>query len=348
LLKRLALILSATGLAGASPAAAQNITDGPAATPIRFTLDRPVDGADAAFVVATTKGYFRSEGVSVTTQIAKTPDDAIARVAEGISDIALADINALIRFRDTPNAPAVKAVFVLFNAAPYAIVARKSRGIATLSDLPGRIVGIAPDDQSIRLWPDLAARNGILPTAIKRQIIGAAVREPMLVAGQVDAVTGFSYLSAINLRNRGIPAEDLVVLRFADYGSPAYGAALMVNPKFAAGKPEAVRAFLRATLRGLQQAIKNPGAAIDAVMAQMNGGDRALELERLRTALRDNIVTAEVHRNGFGAINTGRLDRSIAALALDHKFHEKLSASDIFDPSFLPPADERRSDHAAK
>jgi NitT/TauT family transport system substrate-binding protein len=168
------------------------------------------------------------------------------------------------------------------------------------------------------------------------------------VAGQVDAVTGFSYLSAINLRNQGIPAEDLVVLRFADYASPAYGAALMVNPKFATEKPEAVRSFIRAALQGLHQTIENPGAAIDTVMAQMNGGDRALELERLRTALRDNILTAEVQRNGFGAVNTGRLDRSIAALALDHKFREKLSASDIFDPSFLPPADQRRIDHAAK
>ena len=339
-------LICATCLAVPAPVAAQ--TGGGTAIPLRFVLDRPVDGTSAPFILAANRGYFRSEGVNVTTQIAKSTDDAITRVAEGTSDIALADINALIRFRDTPNAPAVKTVFVLFNAAPYAIIARKSRGIATLSDLPGKTLGTAADDPSIRLWPDLAARNGIPTAAIKRQTIGAAVREPMLVAGQVDAVTGFSYLSAINLRNQGIPAEDLVVLRFADYASPAYGAALMVNPKFATEKPEAVRSFIRAALQGLHQTIENPGAAIDTVMAQMNGGDRALELERLRTALRDNILTAEVQRNGFGAVNTGRLDRSIAALALDHKFREKLSASDIFDPSFLPPADQRRIDHAAK
>ena len=130
----------------------------------------------------------------------------------------------------------------------------------------GRAQTLALTDRGSALVPDLAAladRNGIAAAAVKQQAIGAAVREPMLAAGQVDAVTGFSYLSAVNLRDRGIPADDLTVLRFADYGCPAYGAALIVNPKFAADQPEAVRAFLRATVKGLRQTIQNPGAAID-------------------------------------------------------------------------------------
>lgn len=348
-LKRLLLILAAASLAGASPAVTQNVTDSPAAlTPIRLTLDRPVDGASAPFVIAATKGYFRSEALSVTIDVAKGNADAIARVAQGASDIAVADINALIRFRDTPNAPAVKAVFILSNIAPYAIIARKSRGIATLSDMAEKTLGVANDDLSIRLWPALAERNGIAAATVKQQAIGAAVREPMLSAGQVDAVTGFSYLSAVNLRNRGIPADDLTVLRFADYGCPAYGAALIVNPKFAAEQPEAVRAFLRATVKGLRQTIKNPDAAIDAVLAQMNGGERPLELERLRIALRDNILTNDVRRNGFGAADATRLNQSIAALAHDRKFREKPLASAIFDPSFLPPAIERQFEQATK
>ena len=85
-----------------------------------------------------------------------------------------------------------------------------------------------------------------------------AVREPMLSAGQVDAVNGFSYLAGVNLRDRGVPADDLTVLRYADYGCEAYGFALIVNPAFAAGKPEAVKAFLRAVIAGTRLAIKDP------------------------------------------------------------------------------------------
>ena len=110
---------------------------------------------------APTACWQRSEGLAVTTDIAAGSPEAIARVAAGTSDFALVDINALIRFRDKPSAPPVKAVFVLFNQAPYAIVARKSRGIRALSDIEGKTLGVAEGDLSIRLWPALARQNGI-------------------------------------------------------------------------------------------------------------------------------------------------------------------------------------------
>ncbi len=106
-------------------------------------------------------------------------------------------------------------MFVLFNRAPYAIVARRSRGIQPLPDLDGKTVGVADSDLSMRLWPALAQQNGIKASRVKFHKISAAVREPILSAGQVDAVAGFSYLSAVNLRDRGVPAGDLVVLRYA-------------------------------------------------------------------------------------------------------------------------------------
>ena len=165
-------------------------------------------------------------------------EDALARVASGASDFALVDINALVRYRDRQGAP-IKAVFVLFNQAPYAIVARKSRGIKALADIEGKNLGVAEGDLSIRLWPAVARLNGIKLSSVKQNSISPAVREPMLSAGQVDAVTGFSFLSALNLRDRGVPADDLAVLRFADYGCEAYGTALIVNPHLAAAKPDA-------------------------------------------------------------------------------------------------------------
>jgi NitT/TauT family transport system substrate-binding protein len=342
-LQLLTICIGLLGLAGIAARAAEGNAEGPAiTTSLRLTLDHPIDATAAPFLLATSKGYFQSAGLNVTIDVAKSVDDAITRVATGNSDIALADINALMRFRDSATAPPVKAVFVLFNAAPYAIIARKSRGIRALVDIEGKTLGVADGDLAIRLWPALAEHNGLKIKTVKQQHISAAVREPMLSAGQVDAVTGFSYLSALNLKDRGVPADDLAVLRFADYGSNAYGAALIVNPAFAARKPEAVRAFLRAVVMGLRLTIQEPAAAIDAVMARMSGGSRELELERLRAVLRDNILTAEARHIGFGAIDTARLDKSIDEVGVDFKFRQKPAAADIFDPAFLPPADERK------
>jgi NitT/TauT family transport system substrate-binding protein len=304
---------------------------------IQLTYDRPINAGMAPFAVAAAGGLFGAEGLSVTTDIASGSPEAIARVAAGTSNFALVDLNELIRFHDKPGVPPIKAVFVLFNKSPYAIVGRKSRGIRALSDVEGKTVGVAEGDLSFGLWPALTRQNGIKVSSVKLNKISAAVREPMLSAGQVDAVAGFSYLSAVNLRDRGVPADDLVVLRYADYGCEAYGFAVIVNPAFAAARPEAVKGLLRAVIAGTHLAIKEPGRAADEVVSRMDGGSRELELERLQTVISDNILTGEVKRNGIGGIDPARLERSIDQIAEDHKFRKRPSAADIFDDSFLPP-----------
>jgi len=336
----LLVLLGTVGVAGFG--LADSRADAGAPTHIEFSLDRPIDAAAAPLVLASTRGLFRAEGLNVTTTVASDTTDAIARVAVGTSELALVDLNALIRFRDQPGVRPVKAVFVLFDKAAYAFIARKSRGINTLADIEGKTVGVADGDLSIRLWPALARKNGLQLKTVKLQQIGPAVREPMLSAGQLDAISGLSYLSAIDLRDRGIPADDLTVLRFADYGCAAYGKVLIVNPDFAGDKPEAVKAFVRAVIAGLRLTIKEPEQAVDDVLAQMDNGSRAVELERLRAVLSDNILTGEVRHSGIGDIDPVRFETSLDQIADDFKFRKRPAVADIFDDSFLPPAGDRK------
>jgi len=307
-------------------------------SPVRLTLDRPVDAIAAPFVLAATRGLYRAEGLIVSTNVASGSKETIARVASGASDVALADLNVLIRSRDTADAAPVKAVFVLLNKAPYAVVARRSRGVTSLASLDGKTMGVADGDLAIRLWPALAKRNNIKLAQVRLEKISAAVREPMLSAGQVDAVTGFSYISPVNLRDRGVPAADLAVFRFADYGSAAYGLSIVVNPKFAAEKPEALRAFLRAITNGTRIAIKEPVQAIDEVVSAMENGAQDLELERLRAVIADSILTDDVKRDGLGGVDATRFDAAVEEIAEDHTFRKRPALADIFDDSFLPPA----------
>ncbi|MFO1109665.1 MAG: ABC transporter substrate-binding protein [Bradyrhizobium sp.] len=310
---------------------------------VQFSLDRPIDAVAAPFLTAQSSGLFSAEGLAVTVSAGTSTQDAIARVTSGASELALVDINALIRHLDKekPDAPHAKAVFVLFDKAGYSVIARKSRGIQTLADLAGKSLGVVEGDPAAKLWPAVARLNGIKLSSVKQSAISPAVREPMLSAGQVDAVTGSSFLSALNLRDRGVPADDLVLLRFADYGSEVYGYSIIVNPAFAAAKPEAVKGFVRAVIGGLNLAIRQPTLAIEQVVGKMEGGSYNLEIERFSTILRDNVLTPEVRRNGLGGIDTARFEKSIDQIAEDFKFHKRPTASDIFDGSYLPPLNGR-------
>ncbi|MCP3370486.1 ABC transporter substrate-binding protein [Bradyrhizobium cajani] len=334
----LALAIPLAALAARDVGAAETAAPSVA---IHFTFDRPIDASMAPLFLAAKDGKFSAENLNVSFSTAPGSAEALARVAKGDSELALVDINELIRFRDKDNAAPVKAIFVLFNRAPYAIVARRSRGVHLLPDLDGKTVGVADSDLSMRLWPALAQQNGINASRVKFHKISAAVREPILSAGQVDAVAGFSYLSAVNLRDRGVPAGDLVVLRYADYGCEAYGFAVVVNPAFAAAKPDAVKGFVRALIAGINATVREPARATDEAASRIDDADRDLELERLRTVLVDNILTDEVRRNGLGGVDPARLERSLDQIAQDFKFRKRPAAGDIFDDRFLPPVESR-------
>ena len=60
--------------------------------------------------------------------------------------------------------------------------------------------------------------------------------------GQIDAALGYSFRLYVDLKDRGVPVDDIVLMPMANYGLKLYGNAVIVNPKFAAEKPEAVKA----------------------------------------------------------------------------------------------------------
>src|SRR5205085_10551944 len=189
---------------------------------------------------------------------------------------------------------------MVYNKPPFSIDGRKSRGVAAPKDLEGKKLGAPPPDGAYAQWPIFTQANGIDASKVAIVSVGFPVREPMLASGEVDAITGFSFSSYINLKDRGVPVEDIVVLLMADYGVNLYGNTILVNPKFAAEKPEAVKAFLRAFVKGLKDTVREPSNAVDSVIRRNDVAKKEVELERLRMALRDNILTPEVRADGYG------------------------------------------------
>ena len=311
-------------------------TNAAAETTVRFTLDFKFEGPSAPFWLALDKGYYKAEGLNVTIDPALGSLESIGRVASGVYDMGFGDINSLIKFRDANPGTPVKAVFMLYNRPPFAIIGRKSRGIGSPKDLEGKTLGAPTSDGAYAQWPIFAQANKIDVAKVTIENVSLPVREPMLAAGQVDAITGYSFSSFIDLKDKGVPVDDIVVLLMADYGVDLYGNAIIVNSKFADEHPDAVKGFLRAFMKALKETVKQPSTAIDSVIKRNGEARKNVELERLNMAIRENIVTPEVKANGYGGIDQDRFARAIDQLALTHKFKAKPRPADIFDSSFLP------------
>src|ERR1019366_1968169 len=109
-----------------------------AATAIKFSLDFSFEGPSAPFLLPLDKGYYKAEGLDVSIDTAANSLEPISRVASGAYDMGFGDINSLIKFRDANPGMPIKAVFVLYNRPPFAIVGRKTRGVSAPKDLEGK------------------------------------------------------------------------------------------------------------------------------------------------------------------------------------------------------------------
>src|SRR5207253_9682352 len=130
-------------------------------------------------------------------------------------------------------------------------------------------------------WPLFARLNEVDAAEVAVLNVAAPVREPMLASGEVDAITGNTFVSYVNLKERGVPADDIQVMLMADYGLELYGGAILVNAKFATENPEAVRGILSGFLHRLRDTTKDPCAADESVLKRKDCSRHEIELEPL-------------------------------------------------------------------
>ena len=310
-------------------------------TPVRFALDWRFEGPAAPYLVAIDKGYYKAEGLNVTIDPGGGSVEGINRVASGAYDLGFADINLLVKYRDNPRNLPVKAVMMIYDAPAFAIITLKKAGIAKPKDLEGKILGAPAADGAWAQWPIFVQANKIDAAKVKVDNIGFPVREPMLVQGKVDAITGFWFSSYMNLKAQGIPPGDIVVLMMRDYGLDLYGNAIVANPDFMRFSPKAVAGFVRGTIKGIQETIRDPESAVDSVIKRNPIAKRDVELERLKLSLERNFVTPDVLKNGLGAVDTKRLERSIEQIGLTFQYTNKPKPADVFTAEYLPPREQR-------
>ncbi len=325
----------------AALAGAVMATAATAQTEMPFALDWKFEGPAAPYFAAIDNGHFAEAGLSVEIAAGQGSLDAIPKVATGAFPVGFADINSLVKFLDqNPGAPVIAAMMI-YDKPPFAVVGRKSLGVEGPGDLEGKILGAPPPDGAWAQFPAFASANGINVDNITVEPVGFPTREPMLAEGKVDAITGFSFSSYLNLVRLGIDEADISTILMADHGLALYGNAVIVNTEFAAANPELVTGFLTAVAKGWNDAIADPEAAIASLIERNPAADAALEQRRLQLAIDANVATDYAKANGIGGIDADRMANALEQLAETYEFQNAPDASLYFTDAYLPAAEMR-------
>jgi NitT/TauT family transport system substrate-binding protein len=306
------------------------------ATPIKFQLDWRFEGPAALFLTPVAKGYFKNAGLDVTVDAGNGSGGAVTRVASGTYDIGFADLAAVMEFHannpDAPNKPV--AIMMVYNNTPASVMALKKSGITKPADLNGKKLGAPVFDAGRRAFPIFQKANGI--ANVSWTAMDPPLRETMLARGDVDAITGFTFTSLLNLEARGVKPEDIVVLPYLQHGVKLYGNVIIATPKIIKENPAAVKAFLAAFAKGAKDVMANPEAAIADVKARDGIINTALETRRLKLAIDTVINSADARAEGFGQVNAGRL--ALMASQVSDAFNTKtrVNPDAVWNGSFLP------------
>lgn len=334
LLQRLLLACSLLPLLGGAAHGAD--------VPLRFILDWKAQGPHTWFYVARDKGYFKDEGLDVTIDQGDGSAAAVTRVMSGVYDAGFGDINALVQMAAQQPGKAPVMVSLLYNRAPFAIIAKAGGPVNTLKDLEGRTVATPAGSATFKLFPALARKNGTDPALVKVLNATPNLIEQLLARGDADAVAQFGPTSYMNFIAMGLdPQKDFRWFFYSDLGLDMYSNGVIVSQKLMQDKPQAVRGLLRALHRAINDVAARPDEGIAVLKKVEPLTDAALEKQRMLYTLRQQMQTPETAELGLGDLKDARLAASIDTLTEAYALANKPQVGQIFNRSFLPPKAER-------
>jgi len=218
----------------------------------------------APFYVGIENGYFREAGIELELD-QSFETDGVKLVGAGELPFSLVSGEQVLLAR----AQGLPVVYVMawWQDYPVAVAAPADSGIRTPQDLAGRRIGIPGlFGASYVGYRALLHAAGLPENAATLDSIGFNQVEALAV-GQEEAVVVYANNEPLQLEARGLPVN---VIRVADYVQLASNG-LLSSEATLRDRPALVRAMVRATLRGVEQAIADPQAAFEICKKYVEG-----------------------------------------------------------------------------
>ncbi len=287
----------------------------------------------AAFYRADQAGYYAAEGLTVTFQN-EIDANLVPKVGQGTIDLGLSDGTSVIPAvsRGVP----IKSVATIYAKFPSIVFAKASSGITDADGLVGKKLGIPGKYGSswIMLQALLASKHHTVDdlTIVEYPDFGqgAAVAQ-----GAVDAATGFDNNEPIQLELAG---EQVNVLRIDDV-TPLPGPGIIVGTATIAAKHDAVAAFVRATLKAMNEIAAAPSVGVDAAIKAVPdlASNRPLQEAVLAATIADwRPSGAAADAPITGAVDTAAWDKTVTFMTSLGLVPKPVTASDLVDTTFTP------------
>lgn len=317
-------------LTGALAAAAAVLSQGASALDsVTLITDFGYNGRHAYFFEALDKGYYRDAGLDVKIVRGQGSVDAIRQVGAGNAAFGFADAGSLALARANDRIP-VKLVAIVYSKPPQAIFCREDAGLKQAKDLEGSSIANPAGGSIPDLFPAFAKAAGIDAQKVRWVVASSETLPGLLAAGKVPCIGQFTVGEPM-LRAQLAPAK-LVRFAYSDPGLSYYGNGIVATDTTIATKPDLVRRFVAATIRGMKDAFANPaeaGAIMHKLVPQVDANVAKNETEAVAEL-------AQVPGKPLGEIDPARIDATLDVVKGAFKLNTPITANDVYAPGFVP------------
>lgn len=295
-------------------------------------------GQDAYIYVAIEKGYFADAGLEVKVQPGAGTDKNLQVLLADQATFATVDMaGAVIAYsraieKGQQDQAAFKIISSVYQRSVSSITTLEGRGISGPKDLAGKTIGYQPGGVNFTLFPAYAQLAGLDAKTIKWQQAPPPQLRPLLASGQLDAITETVIgTPGVEAAAKGKKAK---VLPYSDVLTDLYGNVIVATDKTIKEKPELVRAFREAALRGLVYAIEHPDEAGQIFNKHQNA--YKAEVAAAETRLMTEYVRAD-GSDQVGALDSARVARTLALLQSLKQVQPGIKPEDVVDFSIATP-----------
>jgi NitT/TauT family transport system substrate-binding protein len=232
----------------------------------------------AGFYIASEKGYYKEANLDVALNPGGPDFPAVQMVAGGSEDFGVtsADQILIARGRDVP----VVALAVLYRKSPFVLFSLKSSNIERAEQFAGKRIGVKLGGNEELVYRAVLKKAGL----DGKNMNETAVKFDMtpLLTGQLDVWPGYVINEVLSAKEKGF---DVNIIWPDSYGINLYADTLFATEKLLREKPDVVKRFVAATLKGWDYAVKNPEEAAKATLKYGNKLSYEHELAMMKASI---------------------------------------------------------------
>jgi NitT/TauT family transport system substrate-binding protein len=308
---------------------------------ISFVTDWKAQAEHGGFYQALAEGLYAKHGLDVTIREGGAAVNVPQLLAGGAADFGIGS-NGFIPLNMIREGVKIKAVMAVFQKDPQVLITHPRDDVKSIADMKGKPIMIG-DAATVTFWPWLKAKFGFSDTQIRKYTFNLA---PFLV--DKNAIQE-GYLSSEPYaveKEGGITPQ---IFPLADAGYPGYANMVLVPDRWIAEDPEAVQAFVDASIEGWMHYLYGDPSLGNALIRrdnpEMTNELIAQAIDKMKSY--GLALSGDAERLGLGAMTDARWQEFFDTMSSEGIYPKNTDYKSAYTLAFVNKGYALNSQHAS-